>query len=126
NTKRTGGRKMKFSKGKSGNPKGRPQGTKNKRTIELDELIDAEIGSVKWRRILRTLFERSMNGDVRAAQILIEHKWGKPRQRLDIDAAVGVAGEFNIEALAQMSIPERFEMLRNIKKKFDENRNPNS
>lgn len=56
---------MKFQKGKSGNPAGRPKGTKNSSSA-LREAIREELPS-----ILRNLIELARGGDTQAAGVLL-------------------------------------------------------
>ena len=56
---------MKFQKGKSGNPAGRPKGTKNSSNA-LREAIREELPS-----ILRNLIELARGGDTQAAGVLL-------------------------------------------------------
>ena len=68
-----------FQPGQSGNPRGRPKGTKNLKTDlmeELGEKILVREGDharqvSKQRALVKTLLTRALKGDVRAANLLL-------------------------------------------------------
>ena len=69
-----------FKPGQSGNPKGRPKGTKNLAT-DLQEEIEEKIlisesgqqlKTTKQRAMLKTLMAKALKGDVRAADSVIK------------------------------------------------------
>ncbi len=68
-----------FKKGQSGNPNGRPRGTKNLKTDlleELQELIRIKEGGTprtitKQRAMVKNLTAKAVNGDPRAVNLLI-------------------------------------------------------
>jgi hypothetical protein len=68
-----------FRPGRSGNPKGRPKGTKNLKTDlieELGEKILVREGEQarqvsKQRAVVKTLMARALKGDTRAASLLL-------------------------------------------------------
>lgn len=69
-----------FRKGQSGNPNGRPKGTKNLKTDlieELGEIILIREGGKpirisKQRAIIKSLVSRAVKGDARAADLLLK------------------------------------------------------
>lgn len=74
----------KFPKGKSGNPKGRP-----KKLPEIDKLLADVLGEEKdgvtaADAILRKLRAMAAQGNIRAAEILLDRAYGKARQVTDI------------------------------------------
>ncbi len=72
-------RQSQFRRGESGNPRGRPKGTKNLKTDlmeELSEMISVREGDrsqnvSKQRAVLKTLTARALQGDARSAALLI-------------------------------------------------------
>jgi hypothetical protein len=84
NRKRTG----QFPKGVSGNPKGRTPGTKNKVAQEIKVLLDEEID---FREKVRSLDRMSKSNSLRgfyAIRLLLEYRFGKPVERIEIDADI--------------------------------------
>jgi hypothetical protein len=74
----------KFPKGKSGNPNGRP-----KKLPELDKLLADVLGEEKdgvsaADAILRKLRAMAAQGNIRAAEILLDRAYGKAKQSTDI------------------------------------------
>ena len=56
-----------FEKGKSGNPRGRPTGARNKASLMLDKLM--ERGA---QDIVETVIDRAKGGDMTAARLILE------------------------------------------------------
>ncbi len=56
-----------FKRGKSGNPSGRPQGSRNKATIALEALLDGEAEA-----ITRKAIEKAKAGDMTAIRLCLE------------------------------------------------------
>jgi hypothetical protein len=75
------GRKMK--KGETLNPNGRPR-----KLPELDKLLADVLGEEKdgisaGEVILKAIRAKAAKGDVRAAELLLDRAYGKPKQSLD-------------------------------------------
>lgn len=64
-----------WKKGQSGNLKGRPHGSLNKSTLEIKELLAAEI---PFRELVNRLYTIAMRGNVRAAEVLLAYRYGRP------------------------------------------------
>lgn len=59
-----------FTSGASGNPRGRPAGSRNAATLALDQLAEGKASA-----ILEKLAEAAMEGDTRAAEIILSRAW---------------------------------------------------
>lgn len=82
-----------FKKGQSGNPKGRPP-----KLPELDKLLDKVLGEEKdgvtaAEAILAALRAKAARGDVRAAEVMLNRAYGKPKENVNLN----VTGEVGIE-----------------------------
>ena len=68
-----------YRKGQSGNPKGRPRGTKNLATDLVEELTeripiregDRQLRVSKQRALLKALMSKALKGDTRAAGLVL-------------------------------------------------------
>lgn len=58
---------MSFKKGQSGNPTGRPLGSRNKASLAVDALLDGEA-----ENITRKAVERALEGDTTALRLCLE------------------------------------------------------
>ncbi|MBL6457835.1 hypothetical protein JMJ55_21075 [Belnapia sp. T6] len=66
-----------FERGQSGNPAGKPKGTRHKALIALDA-----IGTEGAEDVLRKVVEDAKAGDMRAAEILLRRVWPERKGRL--------------------------------------------
>lgn len=80
-----------FKPGESGNPKGKPKGTRSLSTI-LKEMLDEDIevieGSSKTKKkfadvIVRQLMQKANKGDIKAIQEIWDRMEGKAKQTID-------------------------------------------
>lgn len=78
-----------FKPGESGNPHGRPKGTKNLSTIlkemlELETEVDGEKMTNK-DAIIRKLMKKSKEGDMKAIQEVFDRTEGKSKQEIKLE-----------------------------------------
>ena len=71
--KQTGGR---FTRGTSGNPKGRPRGSRHTALLALDA-----IGAEGAEDVLRSVVVAAKGGDTRAADLILRRLWPERRGR---------------------------------------------
>jgi hypothetical protein len=90
-----------FQPGKSGNPKGRPKGIRNLNT-DLEEELSLQIlvteggtqqQTTKQRAMLKSLFAKALNGDVRASGVLINLILGLEQTRIAAQSTEAMAEE---------------------------------
>ena len=94
----------KFKEGESGNPNGRPKGTKNLSTIlkaMLEEDVEVVIDGKKERRqfqevIIRKLLKKANDGEIRAIIEIFDRTEGKAKQEIDL-TTVGKPFSLNIK-----------------------------
>src|SRR6186713_2527243 len=81
-----------FEKDQSGNPQGRPSGSRNKASILLDQLADDEAEAIQ-----RLVIDAAKTGDLKAAELLLARIWPPRRGRsvrielAPIQSAAGVS-----------------------------------
>ena len=63
-----------FKKGRSGNPAGRPRGSRNQARLECEELLQAAAPA-----LMKVLIEKALKGNMQALRLCIERLY--PRQR---------------------------------------------
>lgn len=94
-----------WKKGQSGNPKGRPKGSKNRSTIlkELAELrtkgIDPVSGEEVWMtneyRMAMAVIEKTIaKGDYQALNMILDNIYGKQKDSVDIHTSEEVNHDF--------------------------------
>jgi hypothetical protein len=71
-----------FPKGKSGNPKGRPKLPDIKEAL-AKVLAEEKDGYTALDATLMALRGKAVKGDVRAAEMLLDRAFGKPKQSID-------------------------------------------
>ena len=74
----------KFKKGQSGNPNGRPRKLPELSVLLADVLGEqTKEGLTAAEDILRAMYARARKGDTRAAELLLDRAYGKPKQSID-------------------------------------------
>jgi hypothetical protein len=69
-----------FKKGQSGNPKGRPKKIPDLMVLLANVLGDTKNDLTAAEHILNALRKKALAGDVRAAEMLLDRAYGKPKQ----------------------------------------------
>lgn len=73
-----------WKKGESGNPNGRPRKLPDLQELLADVLgQQTKEGMTAGEEILRAMHARAKKGDVRAAELLLDRAYGKPKQTVD-------------------------------------------
>jgi hypothetical protein len=88
-----------FKPGRSGNPQGKPKGTRNKALVALDA-----IGEANAREILQAAVDAAKGGDMRAIDTILSRVWPARKGRpvaLDLPAVTDAAGV--LEALSRIT-----------------------
>jgi len=74
-----------FQKGQSGNPAGRPPGSRNKATLAAEALLEGEL-----ERLTREAIDRAMDGDALLLRLCLTRLMPAPRgRRVQLDLAGG-------------------------------------
>ena len=73
----------KFKKGQTGNPNGRPRKPPELNKIMADILGDEKNGLTTAERILKAIEAKALRGDIKAAEMLLDRGYGKPKQTTD-------------------------------------------
>ena len=102
-------RHTRFEKGRSGNPKGRPSGSKNMSTLFTEALnetvIIAENGArrkiSKRQAIVKQIVNKAAKGDWRCTKLLLDlpQETGSPTEPESPESAFGAADKKTIEQL---------------------------
>lgn len=74
-----------WKKGQSGNPKGKPKGTRNRSTI-VRELLEAKATDGDGQvvdQVIRALIAKAMRGDVAAVRELMDSAYGKIQDEIE-------------------------------------------
>lgn len=72
-----------FKKGQSGNPNGRPRKLPELSVLLADVLGEEKDGISAAEAILKSIRAKAAKGDTRAAELLLDRAYGKPKQSID-------------------------------------------
>ena len=89
---------VRFVKGKSGNPKGKPKNIPELKILLAEVLGEEKDGIVAAKAILMALRAKATKGDVRAAEVLLDRAYGKALQ------AIEHSGEITQKVITGMKI----------------------
>lgn len=76
--------KYQWKKGQSGNPKGRPKKLPDLKELLISVLGDTKEGKTAMEAVLLSIRAKALKGDTRAAELLLDRAYGKPKQETDI------------------------------------------
>jgi len=91
---------MKFKKGQSGNPGGRP-----KENAEVKELA-REYGEAAVARLAQLMKSKNERVAVAACQVLLDRGYGKPQQQVAMSGSIGTYGRVEIPVEQRDPLPE--------------------
>ena len=69
-----------WKKGETGNPNGRPRKLPELTKLMADILGDEKNGLTTAERILKAIEAKALKGDIKAAEMLLDRGYGKPKQ----------------------------------------------
>lgn len=79
----------KFKKGQSGNPKGRPRKLPELKSL-LNEVMGEEGGGMSaMEAMLKRVRKKAIDGDLRAAELLLKYSYGMPKQSVELSDPAG-------------------------------------
>lgn len=87
-----------FQPGKSGNPKGRPKGSRNKASIAVDDLLEGQADKITQKAL-----EMALNGDTVALRICMERICPPRKERpINIDMPLLKTAADTVSAMAHL------------------------
>ncbi len=90
-----------WKKGESGNPKGRPKGSRNRSTIVKEWLeakaTDGEAGQVV-DQLVRSLIVKASSGDVSAFKELMDSAYGKNTDKQEVEHSYTQMGSVTVSS----------------------------
>ncbi len=77
-------KKFQWKKGQSGNPKGRPKKLPDLKELLISVLGESKDGKTAMEVVLMAIRAKALKGDTRAAELLLDRAYGKPKQETDV------------------------------------------
>jgi hypothetical protein len=74
-----------WKKGQSGNPGGRPKKIPAIEKLLADVLSENVNGIEAAEAVLRTIIDKALKGDMRAAEIILDRAYGKAKQNIELN-----------------------------------------
>jgi len=70
--------------------RGGPGGARNMKAVwEKKRLLDSAVSNDDWQRIFAEQRDKAIGGSTEAAKFLVEHRWGKPAQDVNVGGQNG-------------------------------------
>lgn len=112
---------MPFTKGKSGNPAGRPPKgfARTEQWRAAADEIDPETGKTYFRLYIEKLREKAIAGDSKAMELFAERVEGKAAQTINV---VPEAPQYNLEALTDEELNQLEDMTDKITEDKDDDK----
>jgi hypothetical protein len=86
----------KLKPGQSGNPNGRPH-----KLPEIDKLMADLLGQGdRAEKLLKAIYEKAQRGDTRAAEILLNRGYGKPKESIEHSGEINVKKNIDLSNLS--------------------------
>lgn len=93
-------RDTKFKPGEGG----RPKGARNKANQDVKALIDKAVSPEDWKLIFAKFAEKAKAGDEKAGKLLMEYKFGKPSEAVQVTGGDGGPIQHSIEGIDRESL----------------------
>ena len=113
------GNKYAWKPGQCGNPSGVGSGRPSKNLQKIAEALGTEphgkTGKDKDQHLMEAIYRRACEGNIRAAELYLAYRWGKPVQ-INLNADADLTAEQKVSAMTHDQIVARIgEMMSNLK-----------
>lgn len=95
-----------FVKGQSGNPKGRSKDIPELKQLLAEVLGEEKDGIEAAKAILMALRAKATKGDVRAAEVLLDRAYGKPKEKLELSGGLTNTIEYDLSKVKSETLKE--------------------